>query len=275
MPTTQNSRILIKRSTTSGEVPTVPVSNDHTDGSWLDTDIYKGEIFINLADSKVWTRTDAGIKEIPFYSAVVDDTAYNSTTWNGVTNVAPSKNAVRDMEQLLLPLDGSRLMTGSITFADSRGVFWDANNFLNHTNGVVTTLKSDNLLLKIQNTVWDIEINAAGDLDLLADNITSNADMIFANTKGLAWGSGSFIKDAAGGITINANDFVTIEAPNGLLVDASTISFLNAATVIYSFGTMFYVGATGIDGTWRFGRSSGNFVFEKRVAGSYVNMLTI
>ena len=31
-----------------------------------------------------------------FESGLVDDTAYNATTWNGVANVAPSKNAVRD-----------------------------------------------------------------------------------------------------------------------------------------------------------------------------------
>jgi hypothetical protein len=57
----QDSRVLIKRCTTSGVVPTIPASDDHTDTTWLPTDIYKGEFFINLADSLIWTRTDAGI----------------------------------------------------------------------------------------------------------------------------------------------------------------------------------------------------------------------
>ena len=64
MPTIQDSRILIKTSTVSGTVPTIPASNDHTDGTWLITDIYKGELFINIADQKIYSRSTAGIFEI-------------------------------------------------------------------------------------------------------------------------------------------------------------------------------------------------------------------
>ena len=54
-------RIIMKVSDVTTEVATVPATNDHTDGSWLDTDIYKGELFINLVDDVVQTRTDSGI----------------------------------------------------------------------------------------------------------------------------------------------------------------------------------------------------------------------
>lgn len=64
MPTIQDSRILIKSSTVTGTVPTVPASNDHTDGTWLITDLYKGEVFINQADGKVYTRIASGIIQI-------------------------------------------------------------------------------------------------------------------------------------------------------------------------------------------------------------------
>ena len=59
---TQDSRIKIKRSTITGTVPTVPSSNDHTDGTWIATDIYKGELFYNQADGVLWTRGDSGIE---------------------------------------------------------------------------------------------------------------------------------------------------------------------------------------------------------------------
>jgi hypothetical protein len=59
-----NFRNLIKRTNTTGEVPTIPVSNDHTDGTWISTDIYSGEFFINTADAKAWYRAGAVIKEI-------------------------------------------------------------------------------------------------------------------------------------------------------------------------------------------------------------------
>jgi len=58
---TQDSRIKIKRSTITGTVPTVPSSNDHTDGTWIATDIYKGELFFNQADGVLWSRDDNGI----------------------------------------------------------------------------------------------------------------------------------------------------------------------------------------------------------------------
>jgi len=58
---TQNSRIKLKRSTVTATVPTVPSSNDHTDGSWVATDIYKGELFYNQADDVLWSRGDAGV----------------------------------------------------------------------------------------------------------------------------------------------------------------------------------------------------------------------
>ena len=59
---TQDSRIKIKRSTINSTVPTVPSSSDHTDGTWIATDIYKGELFYNQADGVLWTRGDSGIE---------------------------------------------------------------------------------------------------------------------------------------------------------------------------------------------------------------------
>jgi len=59
---TQDSRIKIKRSTVSSTVPTIPSSSDHTDGTWIATDIYKGELFYNQADDVLWSRGDNGVR---------------------------------------------------------------------------------------------------------------------------------------------------------------------------------------------------------------------
>ena len=37
------------------------------------------------------------------WEAIVSDTAYNATTWDGVTDIAPSKNAIRDKLEALIP----------------------------------------------------------------------------------------------------------------------------------------------------------------------------
>lgn len=77
----------------AGTVPTIPSTDDHTDGSWLPTDIYKGEFFFNEADSKLFVRGDDGIKEMEItetgggeYIAIV--------TQSGTG--APSANVLKD-----------------------------------------------------------------------------------------------------------------------------------------------------------------------------------
>lgn len=54
-------RMILKVSDVSGSSATIPVTNDHTDGSWLITDIYEGELFLNIIDNVLQTRTEAGI----------------------------------------------------------------------------------------------------------------------------------------------------------------------------------------------------------------------
>lgn len=61
---TQHSRILLKRSDTHGVTPTVPVSDDHTDGTWGPTDIYVGELFMNTSDELLWIRGASGIVQL-------------------------------------------------------------------------------------------------------------------------------------------------------------------------------------------------------------------
>lgn len=58
--------------TATGEVPTVPSPStlQWGDAGFAATDIMKGEIAINSADSKVFTRTDAGIVELATIDAV-------------------------------------------------------------------------------------------------------------------------------------------------------------------------------------------------------------
>lgn len=54
-------RMILKISDIASEVATIPLSEDHTDGSWLTTDIYEGELFLNVVDNILQTRTESGI----------------------------------------------------------------------------------------------------------------------------------------------------------------------------------------------------------------------
>jgi hypothetical protein len=59
---TEYSRLISKRSTQAGVVPTIPTGTTLND--FTATDIFVGEIFINVVDDTVYTRTNNGILQI-------------------------------------------------------------------------------------------------------------------------------------------------------------------------------------------------------------------
>jgi hypothetical protein len=90
-----NVRIIHKQTNTTGKVATVPATATHTDGSWLDTDLYEGELYMNRADKIIQTRLgneiitlgkDKGISEIQtkkfFFTS--DDLKYNMPIAAGI-----------------------------------------------------------------------------------------------------------------------------------------------------------------------------------------------
>lgn len=77
-----------KISTVAGVVPTVPTVADHCTEGWLVTDIYKGEIFINTADNKAYTRGDSGIFEIGGGGSQTLSVSGNTLSISGGNSVA-------------------------------------------------------------------------------------------------------------------------------------------------------------------------------------------
>jgi hypothetical protein len=53
-----NARMIIKRG--NGK-PTVPASNDNNDGTWIATDIYEGEQYLDLNTNVIYTRSGNNI----------------------------------------------------------------------------------------------------------------------------------------------------------------------------------------------------------------------
>jgi hypothetical protein len=133
-------------------------------------------------------------------TGLVSDTAYEAG-WNGVIDVAPSKNAVRDkfeaMDALVVHLAGTETVTGAKTFS---------------------------------------------------------LDIIPANTKGLAWASGSYLKDSTGSITLHSADQATVEATDLLTLTGTTTDLAsNAAMTItagsslaISYGTTITIGGNDL-----------------------------
>lgn len=59
----QDARMKQHRITPTDEIPTIPISENHLDGSWLDTDVYLGELCLNMTDDRAWFRSNNGIIE--------------------------------------------------------------------------------------------------------------------------------------------------------------------------------------------------------------------
>ena len=115
----QDSRILLKRSTYAAEEPTIPTSNDFTDGTWLDTDVYIGETFANTIDEKMWFRFTDSIRQI----AIADNpTADRLTFWNAeghLANVAAPTNDYFLKYTSLLGYHWAAASAGDILFSQA------------------------------------------------------------------------------------------------------------------------------------------------------------
>jgi len=80
---TKRERVQVFTLDEAGLTPTVPSVQDHKTAGWIDeTDIYKGEIAINLVDELLWTRTDAGIISIDLAGAAVPAGANTQIQFN-------------------------------------------------------------------------------------------------------------------------------------------------------------------------------------------------
>ena len=123
----QDARILIKRSTTAGQVPTAAPSNDHTDGTWDALDIYEGEVFINLADSKAWFRSNTGIIELATLNGPTDafingGNAFGATAVFGATDDQAIDFIANNTTIFSYDKNGIEVKTGKpIYFQDNSG----------------------------------------------------------------------------------------------------------------------------------------------------------
>jgi len=98
--------------------------------------------YVNSTDFFTGTSSQyvAGDGSIQPFTNFISDTAYNATSWNGVTTITPSKNAVRDefevINAIIAGLGTTYFATGGNTFGanaevgtnDAYTLFFQTNN---------------------------------------------------------------------------------------------------------------------------------------------------
>lgn len=139
----QDARILIKRSTTTGEVPTVAPSNDHTDGTWDALDIYTGELFFNVADSKAWFRSNTAIIELATLNGPTDAFVNGGNTYGadaifGLTDSWTVKFIANNSQVFSYDANHIYIGQGSVKTSDFRFLNSTNNNYVELKAGVTT-----------------------------------------------------------------------------------------------------------------------------------------
>lgn len=107
MKKTAFARQLLKRLTTPFTQPTIPTSNDHTDGSWVDTDLYSGEMCLNTSSRELTLRT-AGL------GSDTIDYIHKTTSFNVLSGIATK---FQRYSQITQTTDATPTTVGSFNFS--------------------------------------------------------------------------------------------------------------------------------------------------------------
>lgn len=208
----QDSRIQLKYTTITGVVPTIPLTDDHTDGTWLPTDLYIGEVFLNAADNLGWWRSETGL--VPFGStgatgAFIGDFVPASVggTYGGPV-YGPEFNA-----DLIVGNEiqgGTGTFTGPVTatqfFGDGSGLTgivatWNGGVVPNPSNFQDDVTFDTNINVDIINSVGsEIDINApinvGGTGNFVGPVIASTFYGDGSNLTGITGGTDTYTEDA-------------------------------------------------------------------------------
>jgi hypothetical protein len=157
----KTSRIILKRSLTSGDVATIPPNEEHRSGLWNRTDIYNGEFLVNTADNRVFTRGDGGIYESMLYKTynlTLNKTQLDTISGDNaeVINITPANLGLEEDENVIVESVVSKVS------ADNWGGF--ASNIMTiqhagNTNGqgLIKALFSNGLkgFAGVKYFIWD------------------------------------------------------------------------------------------------------------------------
>ena len=135
MSQTEFSRLLLKRATFPGVLPTIPTGSTISN-TWLPTDLLEGELFLNAADDRLWVRTANGIQEIAI-SGISSANYYTTSAYLSGSTVFFNRTDLANaysVDLSGLPVTGS---TGTDYYVTG-GTFNAGTLTLDRQNGSVT-----------------------------------------------------------------------------------------------------------------------------------------
>ena len=170
----ETRRIIIKK---GAGVPTISTSNDHRDGSWLATDIYEGEFYLNTIDGYIYTNSNGIITNVSSPSATSSSKLQHQVklSENVTKGQAVYVSGATGTNMLVSKADNTTDAMSSKTMGlvDATGVTNDIVNII--TEGLLTGLNTNSAT--IGDAVW---LGTSGNLLYgLANKPIAPAHMVF------------------------------------------------------------------------------------------------
>jgi len=214
----QFARLRHHRLTTSGQVFTIPTSDDHTDETWLSTDLYIGEIGINLTDDTAYFRSNNGIVQLATGTSSGGGSGgsvqgiWNFQSPNIVISTTYSADSVSPRSGYYTDLGTTTLRWKDVYLGGSSGGTSQID-----VNGGVVILGSSGGILTTDGVAAN---NAPIEINSYSSNNTKNRPL-FLNTRfGLVNGSSNYITIASSQtVTTDDNAYVFVAGTNTLTID--------------------------------------------------------
>jgi hypothetical protein len=211
----QYSRLRHHRLTTSGQLFTIPTSEDHTDGTWLSTDLYIGEIGFNLTDDKAYFRTNNGIVQLATGTSS-GSTASTSQIWsfsspNIIIGSTYSADSVSPRSGYYTDLGTTTLRWKDLYLGGSSTGYATIN-----INGGLVIAGTNNVL------VTDGLIGSNAPIEIHTNSSNSNKDRpLWLNTRfGQASGSTNYITTlSTNNVATNNNSYVLAAAGTNIFFE--------------------------------------------------------
>lgn len=221
----QFSRVLHHRTSISGQVFTVPTSNDHTDETWSSTDLYIGELGINISDDTVSFRSNNGIVRLATYTA---SAGINTELWsysspdmlisstNSVDSIAPDPTYYTDLGNYNNPwkdlfLGGNLSLPANISANNGLAISETGGAIL--TSGAAISSRAPIIIYKDSNTFGKTRPLF---LNSKYSTINSGSEIVVAASNGVIVGSYSANVFVAGvDVNIGESSVNSIHLGNG------------------------------------------------------------
>ena len=239
----QYSRLLNHRISTSGQTFTIPTSDDHTDETWLLTDLYVGELGINITDDKIYMRTNNGIVQIATGTSSSGSTASVAQPWtfaspNIQISTTYSADAITPRSGYYTDLGTTALRWKDLYLGGSSGGYTTIN-----TNAGVILKESTNFILSSNPTSTN---NSPIEILGTSSNNTKDRALHLNSTNARILGT------SQRNVTIASNNIQMTNGQNNATIAAGDMSFTSGVTssvmIGYGYGKTNYNSKTVVAG---------------------------